>query len=237
VASLKKVNAPQSICLLIDNSNSMKTRLPALKAAVARFISGLPPDDEVCVATIGPALAIRAKLTQDHAAASSSLTDIEARGASALIDGIMNAADYMRDAARNRSRTFVLFSDGLDNRSLADSGTLLQQMERSGSPVLYMVNFTGADGAPGEEQGFQGVIEDAVIRGGGTICAPADEKVLAAALAGLGEQLHGRYLLVYTAERPERDGHERQLKVSLSAAYAGKGVSIRAPGGYYAPLQ
>ncbi len=53
VASLKKVNAPQSICLLIDNSNSMKTRLPALKAAVARFISGLPPDDEVCVATIG----------------------------------------------------------------------------------------------------------------------------------------------------------------------------------------
>jgi VWFA-related protein len=242
VASLKPIVGPQSICLLLDNSNSMRGKLPQLKSAAARFLQSLPAEDEVCVATIGPALAMRTKLTQDHAAAAASLQAVEAHGGSGLLDGIMNAAEYMRDAARNRSRTFVLFSDAFDNRSLSDERTFRQQMELSGSPVLYLVDYAGSEASPAEsgrtdDMLSHEMIAEAVARGGGTACAPAGERQLAAALDALKEQLHRRYLLAYTVEMAARDGQERRLQVTLNAAYAQQGLRITAPGGSYAPSQ
>jgi VWFA-related protein len=245
VASLKPLLGPQSICLLIDNSNSMRDKLPQLKSAAARFLESLPAEDEVCVATIGPALSMRTKLTQDHAAAAASLAAIEAHGGSGLLDGIMNAAEYMRDGARNRSRTFVLFSDAFDNRSLSDERTFRQQMELSGSPVLYLIDYAGSEARPAESGRTEDkldmlsreTIAEAVARGGGTACAPADERELAAALDALKDQLHRRYLLAYTVEKAARDGQERRLQVTLNADYARQGLRITAPGGYYAPSQ
>ena len=59
IVALKPASEPQSICLLIDASGSMYTRLDVVLTKARRFAKSLPPDDEICVADFSGKLFVR----------------------------------------------------------------------------------------------------------------------------------------------------------------------------------
>jgi len=128
VLDLQPAPEPQSICVVIDSSASMYTRLSLVVTKARRLLKSLPPGDEVCVASFSSGLTLDQPLTLDHKAGESGLTRVKGSGdGTALRDSLAAVSEYMRGTAQNKSRAIILFSDGADNSSKANWKKLQQE--------------------------------------------------------------------------------------------------------------
>ena len=148
VLDLSAASQPQSVCILVDSSGSMYSRMPDVQAAAARFLQNLPPEDEVCFASFGWILQMRRKFTYDHTKIATSIQAVRAAGGTSLRDALVAMEDYMRTAAKNRLRAIVVLTDGADNASAADERKMVQAMKTGGSPVVHIVRVPGHERCP-----------------------------------------------------------------------------------------
>ena len=139
VTALEPSKEPQSVCVLIDASDSLGDGLSLVQTKLRRLLKKLPADDEVCLATFSSRLWMVQPLTTEHGAALQALTQLKPAGGTQLRDGLLELADYMRGSARFKSRTIILVSDGTDRHSATSTVHLKQALEAEGSPTVHMV--------------------------------------------------------------------------------------------------
>jgi VWFA-related protein len=238
VLDLQPASGPQSICILIDSSASMYTRLSLVVTKARRLLKSLPPGDEVCVASFSSGLTLDRQLTMDHRAAESGLTRVKGSGdGTALRDSLAAVSDYMRATAQNKSRAIVLFSDGADNSSKANWKKLQQEMELAGSPVVHMVCVPAAFGNARAKQGDpeEGSATRLSRPTGGLTYFPHNMTDINSIVDNLALVLQSRYVLTFQAENAAKDGQEQWMQVSLEKAHRIGHAEVLAPEGYYAP--
>jgi Mg-chelatase subunit ChlD len=153
-----------SICILIDNSGSMRGNQDQAKAAALALIKAFRPGDEFCIVNFNDESYLSADLTTDSGRARDALTKVESRGGSALRDATLISVDYLVNKAHNR-KVLVLITDGSDTSSVA-SEEQVQDRIRNRGVVVYSIALMNGQDIEKASEGEQTLKQLAGVNGG-----------------------------------------------------------------------
>jgi VWFA-related protein len=133
---------PLLAVLVFDSSNSLAgEKLVALQAAGRAFLESLRPQDEVSLFTFAGETQWLVRPTPDKAAVGRALDQLQAGGATSVLDALY--ASLILPKARGRTLV-VLFTDGEDNMSWLDWKQMQRVAERSNA-LIHVVGLKRTD--------------------------------------------------------------------------------------------
>ncbi len=243
ISEIFRSDAPVRLALLFDNSSSVTTaREFEKKAAVKFFRRVLRPDkDLAALYSVQSGTRLEQPLTKNTDQLVSAIENFPVpAGATALLDAIITASEYLKDA--NGRRVIVIVSDGEDTISDAtfDDTVKAAQMNNCQVYVVKTKDFENFK-RTGERAGNANIrILDAERRmqfltqqTGGAVYSPIDEKELDQAFNRISAELSQQYVLSYY---PENEQEMRGEFRSISLVVKGKqNLSVRTRKGYYVP--
>jgi Ca-activated chloride channel homolog len=244
-------NSPQPIRLIamLDVSGSMEGNLPLLRAAAGQLFSRLLPEDEARVGAFGRQVTISPVFTRDVGQLLAALpTSIEPDAPTPLWRALTSALDTFGEAPDKRKVILVL-SDGKDSgptrfRERPSSQAEVIDRARREEVMIYAIGLrsrptqrpTPGVGRAGLQAMLLADLPDGGLarvaeEGGGGYIEIRYGQDLAAAFAGVADELHTQYLLAFAP--PERDGKVHEIGVRVDKG----GLKPRARKSYVAPKE
>lgn len=234
---------PVRLALLFDNSSSVRLAREFEKKAAIRFFRQVirPDKDLVALFSVASITQLEQTLTRD---VSSLIRAIELfpepAGGTQLLDGIIQAAEYLKSVEGRR--IIVIVSDGDDN--LSDS--TLEQTVRAAQVnncQIYVVKTTDFENVKrtGERAGNANTVflsgerrmQELARQTGGAVYSPVDEKELDAAFTRISAELSQQYILsYYPGDEREKRGEFRTISLKVKNR---ENLLIRTRKGYYVP--
>jgi VWFA-related protein len=234
---------PVRLALLFDNSSSVRIAREFEKKAAIRFFKQVirPDKDLVALFSVASTTELEQTLTRD---VSSLIRAIELfpepAGGTQLLDGIIQAAEYLKSAEGRR--IIVIVSDGDDN--LSDS--TLEQTVRAAqlnNCQIYVVKTSDFENVKrtGERAGNANTIflsgerrmQELARQTGGAVYSPVDEKELDAAFTRISAELSQQYILsYYPGDEKEKRGEFRTISLKVKNR---ENLIVRTRKGYYVP--
>jgi VWFA-related protein len=108
---------PLSVTVVLDRGESLLIGPEGVRAAAARFIADLQPNDEARVCISRPYTACAPRFSTDHEELALELRHVRSHFGSRLYDTLSSALDAMPTIPLSRRRVIVVLSDGEDNGS------------------------------------------------------------------------------------------------------------------------
>lgn len=220
-----------SICLLIDQSSSIREMGKQIVAAAKELVLRSNPASDFCVVTFDAGVSVLQDFTQDRERIDAALSQVSFGGASALFDGVAVAFDKLRSRPVNRRRVLVIFSDGDDNYSRSDLGSLQKRLRYPGSPEVYSICLPTKSREGGDN--LEGLSRSA---GGRTYCLERAGE-LSDAGSGVAQLIRNRYLVAYASTHQIRDGKRHKIEIRLADSLNASKVKPYFRQEYYAPAQ
>jgi len=226
-------DAPVSVGLIVDRSQSMRAKGQALAAAVSAVLRLSRADDEL----FGVAFNDRASLvlpagqsfTSDARALSAALTGVRAAGRTALYDGVAEGLEHLQ-SGRTGKHALVVVSDGGDNASVRTYARVLDLARRSDA-VIYAVGLLAASGGEAEEN--SGLLSQLCRDTGGIAYFPRTADEITAMSTEVVRDLRDQYTLGFVpTERADRRAF-RAIDVKVNAPGHGR-LHVRTRAGYFA---
>lgn len=245
IGEMSRSETPIRLAMLFDNSSSVLIAREFEKQAALRFFRRIirPEKDLAALFSVADYTRLEQPFTNDISLLTNAIEMFpEPKGATALLDGIVKVAEYLKSA--NGRRVVVIVSDGEDTYS--DLATTLEAVLRSlqmSDCQVYVVktkdfeNFkrTGVRGGNANIRALTAerrMIEIAA-QTGGAVFSPIDEGELKDAFDRISAELSQQYVLSYY---PEIDTDKRGEFRTISLAVKGKqNLTARARKGYYVP--
>lgn len=243
IGELSRSETPIRLAMLFDNSSSVLVAREFEKNAAIRFFRRVirPEKDKAALFSVADVTRLEMPLTSDVALLTQAIDMFaEPKGATALLDGIIEAAEYLK--ATNGRRVLVIVSDGEDTYS--DLKTTLEGVVRSlhaNNCQVYVVktkdfeNFkrTGVRGGNANIRALTAerrMIEIAQ-QTGGAVYSPIDDNELKDAFDRISAELSQQYILSYYPEdEADKRGEFRSISVAVKAK---PNLTIRTRKGYY----
>ena len=116
ITHVSSEDVPISIGIVFDTSGSMGAKLARSREAVAQFLRTANPEDECFLIEINDRPELSVGFTPSLGEIQSRLTFAQAKGRTALLDGVYMAMTLMKKA-RNPRKAILIISDGGDNSS------------------------------------------------------------------------------------------------------------------------
>ncbi|HUS12816.1 MAG TPA: VWA domain-containing protein [Pyrinomonadaceae bacterium] len=248
IVSLKYVDEPVSVGILLDSSGSMSSRsdkqlasdLQALREGLRHFleVSNQANDYFLLGFNIKPELL--ADWTLDHSAMLTSFDHLRVSGNTAFYDACYLAVDKLH-GARHAKRVLVLISDGQDNISQYTFNEL-GELLRETNVVVYSIYFSNTV-KTGSALGMEGsaVLEQLSLLSGGRVFFTQEWAALRSADAHaifelIASELRNQYTLTIAPDDPlsSKKWHQIKVKVKLPPEREIKGLSVRTREGFYA---
>lgn len=243
ISELSRSETPIRLALLFDNSSSVLIAREFEKKAAIRFFRHVIRPEKDLVALFSVATATR--LEQPFTRSVDQLTNaIELfpmpEGATALLDGMIKAAEYLKDA--DGRRVIVIVSDGDDTYSDTSLENTLRVLQLTNCQV-YVVKTTDFENykRTGQRAGNANIrqlaaerrMQEIARQTGGAVYSPVDEDELDRAFKQISAELAQQYVLSYYPENPtENPGAFQTIDVDVKKS--GK-TSIRTRSGYFVP--
>lgn len=217
---------PSHVGLAVDVSASMSRELPELRQALLAFFDmAMRTEDETMLVTFDHQPRVAVDFTGDRARLANALIGVQARGGTALYDGLYFTLSQFTGIKGQRA--VILFSDGQEHESRLQADQVVELARRFGI-TLYTIGLrVGPKEAPARQ-----LLDRLARETGGRSFFLEDLTVLPAVYQMIEQDLRSRYLLAYQPEGAEADGAFRQVDVEVSAAHPGTLVA-RTIRGYY----
>jgi len=208
-------DAPMSIALVLDVSNSMTDRVSIERDALARFFDNCNKQDEYFAIAVSDRPVMVAGPTSDTENIQNKLAAIQPAGYTALLDSISLALDKLQ-SARYARKAILIISDGGENtsrfgyreiRALAEESDVLIYAIR---PVEAVPVFRTL------EERFGGRLLSGITEAtGGRTVSLGDNKDVPAAAAEISWELRSLYVLGFQPTQVLHDGKTHKLKVRI----------------------
>ncbi|MGB7209892.1 MAG: VWA domain-containing protein [Pyrinomonadaceae bacterium] len=243
ISDLARSESPIRLAMLFDNSSSvMIAREFETKAAVRFFDRILRPDkDLAALFSVSTGTRIEQRFTSDVGLLTRAIEAFPPPiGATALLDGIILAAEYLGDVQGRR--VIVIVSDGDDTSSDSTLDQALKSLQLSNCQV-YVVKTTDFENykRTGTRRGNANIRQLAAERRmieianqtGGKVYSPIDEKELDEAFRQISAELSQQYILSYYPDNEkEFRGAFREISLGVKTR---PNVDVRTRKGYYVP--
>ena len=231
-------DAPITVGIVFDASGSMGAKLQKSRQAVAQFFKTANPEDEFFLIQFNDRPQLVVPMTTNTEDVLSALTFTQAKGRTALLDGVYMAMRTMRKA-KNPRKAILLISDGGDNSSRYTE-TEVRNAVREADVQMYAIGIfepMGARGRTAEEAAGPGLLNELAEQTGGRHFPVENLNELPDVAAKIGIELRNHYVLGYTPKNQERDGKYRRVKVTLVQPRQLPPLRAFFRLGYYAPSQ
>lgn len=243
ISEITRTEAPVRLALLFDNSSSVSTaRVFEKKAAVRFFRSVIRPEKDLAALY---SVSTGTRLEQPFTKSVSLLVDAienfpQPAGATALLDAVVKAADYLKTV--DGRRIIVIVSDGEDTISDATFDEAVKAVQVNNCQV-YVVktkdfeNFkqTGHRGGNANIRvlAAERRMQELAAQTGGAVFSPIDEEELDSAFNQISADLSHTYVLNYYSES-EKDNPGEFRAISLKVKRR-ENLTVRTRKGYYVP--
>jgi len=243
ISELTRSETPIRLAMLFDNSSSVHVAREFEKQAAIRFFRRVirPDKDLAALFSVADYTRLEQAMTKDVSLLTRAIEYFpQPEGATALLDGIIEVADYLRSAQGRR--VLVIVSDGEDtysDKKLEDAVKALQQADVQ----VYVVkttdfeNYKRTGSRIGNANTRQLIAErrmiEIVTQTGGAVYSPIDENEMKDAFERISAELSQQYILSYY---PDDDADKRGQFREISVAVKTKpNATIRTRKGYYVP--
>jgi Ca-activated chloride channel homolog len=226
-------DAPVSIGIVFDASGSMEPKLSKARQAVNCLLDSANPDDEFFLVRFSSQARIVVPMTSRFGQVRAQASALEARGSTALLDGIRLAMAEMKSAHYSR-KALIIISDGEDNSSRWTVPELNAAV-REQDVLIYAIGLTGADYTFNDSGAA--LLRAIASQTGGRLFEVKKPKQLPDVTTTIGGWLRHQYVLGYEPSRSERDGGYRKvdLKIARPKGYPRLHAVWRQ--GYFAPKE
>lgn len=234
VAIFHHGDAPITIGLVVDRSQSMRAKTASLLSAVSAVLRTARPDDELFAITFNDSVSFTLPaehaFTRDATALSAALAATRSEGRTALYDGIAAGLRQLDRGRPDGARALVVVSDGGDNASRQRYSEIVATARQS-NVVIYAIGLQSASDAQGEEDA--GLLARLCRDTGGVAAFPTGEKGIAAASNDVARDLREQYTLGFTPGARTDGQAFRKIEVRVTRS-GSAGYRIRARSGYIA---
>ncbi len=226
----RETDIPLRIGLLIDTSNSIRSRFEFEQAASADFLRALlrPFKDKAFLASFDSMAELVVDFTDDLDKLIPAIEGLRSVGGTALYDAIYYACrDKLLEEApptTNTRRAIVVVSDGDDNQSRHSRAQALEMAARAEVTI-----YTISTNVRGVQLAGDKILQEFSEQTGGRYFQPLSKQDLQDAFAQINTDLRSQYSLSYHPTTP-RDGKYHEVEVVTLR----KGLKVRTRRGYYA---
>jgi VWFA-related protein len=243
IGDIFRSNTPVRLALLFDNSSSVFQAREFEKKAAVRFFKSVldPKKDLAALFSVASGVKLEQPLTKNTSDLIRAIDGLaEPKGATALLDAIVQSANYLQDFQGRR--VIVIVSDGEDNLSDATLEETVKTVQ-SANCQIYVVKTTEFENykRTGERAGSANVrylsaerrMQELASQTGGAVYSPIDERELDAAFTQISAELSQQYILsYYPQDDSEKRGEFREISLTVKN---GQNLTVRTRKGYYVP--
>ena len=231
-------DAPISVGIVFDRSDSMGHKLKSAREAVGHFLKSAGPGDEFSLITFSTRPDRSLEFTDQIDRVNKRLLATEASGNTALIDAIYLALTQMK-TARNTRKAILIVSDGGDNASRYSIGEI-KRIVRESDVQIFAIAISGLGVfVPSllEESLGTGLLSEVSAETGGQMFEAQSLKDLPKIAYKIGAALRTQYVLGYVPKDAARDGKFHRVKVQLAQSAPKQKLRLSWRHGYYAPAE
>lgn len=231
-------DAPLSIGLVFDASGSMGSKLSKSREAAAQFFKKANPEDEFFLIQFNDRPQLVMDFTRSTEEIQSRLTFTQAKGRTALLDGIYMALNHLKKG-KNPRKALLIVSDGGDNSSRYSESEVRNLLREADAQMYAMGIFEsiGARSRTAEEMAGPGLLDELAQMTGGRHFPVDNLNDLPDIAAKIGIELRNQYVLGYMSKNQARDGKYRRVQVRLNQPRGMPPLRAIFRQGYYAPNQ
>jgi len=231
-------DAPLSVGLVFDASGSMGSKLQKSRQAASQLFKTANPEDEFFLIHFNDRPELTVPFTTNTEEIQNRLTFTQAKGRTALLDGLYLAMNEMKKA-RNPRKAIIILSDGGDNSSRYTESEIKNAVREADVQVYAIGIFEpiGGRGRTAEEMAGPGLLNELAESTGGRHFPVENVNELPDVAAKIGIELRNQYVLGYTPANQVRDGKYRKVQVKLKQPKGLPPLRAFYRLGYYAPSQ
>jgi VWFA-related protein len=238
IATFSSEESPLSVGLVFDISGSMNNKLQKSRMAAKQFFNTANPQDEFFLVQFNERPDLVIPWTTNTEEIQNRLAFTQAKGRTALLDGLYLAMNEMKKA-RNPRKAVLVLSDGGDNSSRYTE-TEIKNLVREADVQVYAMGIfepMGGRGRTAEEMAGPGLLTELAEQTGGRHFPIDNLNELPDVAAKIGVELRSQYLLGYYSSNPTNDGKYRRVEVKLVQPRGLPPLRAHYRTGYYAPAQ
>jgi VWFA-related protein len=238
ISQFSSEDAPLSIGIVFDTSGSMGAKLARSRHAVTQFMKTANPQDEFFLVVFNDRPELVQSFTKETEEIQNRLTFIQAKGRTALFDGVYMAMSQMKKA-HNPRKAILIISDGGDNSSRYTE-TEVRNAVREADVQVYAIGIfepVSSRGRTVEERNGPGLLEEIAEQTGGRGFAVGNLAELSDVAAKIGIELRNEYVLGHSPKNTTRDGKYRRVQVKLVKTAGLPPLKAMFRTGYHAPSQ
>jgi len=238
ITQFSSEDAPLSVGLVFDASGSMGSKLSKSRQAAAQLFKTANPEDEFFLVQFNNRPELAVGFTTNTEEIQNRLTFTQAKGRTALLDGVYMAMNHMKKA-RNPRKAIIILSDGGDNSSRYTESEV-KNLVREADVQVYAIGIfepIAGRGRSAEEMAGPGMLTELSESTGGRHFPVENLNELPDVAAKIGIELRNQYVLGYTPINTVKDGKYRRVQVKLKQPRGLPPLKAFYRLGYYAPSQ
>jgi Ca-activated chloride channel family protein len=238
IESFTSEEAPLSVGLVFDMSGSMNNKLHKSRQAAAQFFKTANPEDEFFLVQFNERPELTVPFTTNTEEIQNRMAFTQAKGRTALLDGVYLAMSEMK-RSKNPRKAILILSDGGDNSSRYTESEI-KNLVREADVQIYAMGIFEAiagRGRTAEELSGPGLLSEIAEQTGGRHFPVENLNDLPDLAAKIGIELRSQYLLGYTPSNLQKDGKYRRVEVKLVQPRGLPPLRAYYRTGYYAPTQ
>ena len=216
----------------------MGNKLQKSRLAANQFFKTANPEDEFFLVEFNSRPELVQPFTHNTEEIQNRLTFTQAKGRTALLDGVYLGLNHMKKA-RNTRKAILIISDGGDNSSRYTESEI-KNLVKEADVQIYAIGIyepMGSRGRTAEELSGPGLLTEIAEQTGGRHFPVENINELPDIAAKVGIELRNQYVIGYTPSNLERDGKYRRVQVKLVQPRGLPPLRAFWRQGYYAPSQ
>ena len=200
---------PLSFGLVVDGSGSMDKSMPLVKQAANEFVTRLMTEkDQGFVMEFREQPTLLAPMSKSRAELMRGISESRAAGGTALYDSIVMALYQFRALAGKKA--LVILTDGKENRSSSEYGTLRRYVRTAGVPLFFIgldISFL--------DVGLRSRMKELAADAGGDVFFIGNAKDLSGVYGKIETELRAQYFMSYLTESKKPEAEFRAVEVRL----------------------
>jgi Ca-activated chloride channel family protein len=230
ITSFRHEDIPVAMCIIVDNSGSMREKRAKVNAAALNLVRASNPNDEVCIVNFNDEYYLDQDFTSNIAKLKEGLEKIEARGGTALYDSVVATAAHLKEHAKLEKKVIFVVTDGDDNESSETLEQSVRRLQAENGPTVYAIGLLeGEEHVKHARRALQLMCD----RTGGIAFLPRTLDEVDAISREVARDIRSQYTIGYKPTTPKTQGGYREVKVDAHSPNYSK-LSVRTKSGYYA---
>jgi Ca-activated chloride channel family protein len=211
----RREDLPVSLCLVVDNSGSMREKRQSVEAAALALVKDSNPQDESCVINFNMDAYLDADFTSDIEKLRSGLERIDSRGETAMREAMRLAIDQLHEKGKRDKKVVIVVTDGNDNASEYPIEQLVHLAQKD-DILIYAIGLLNEE-EKSEATKAKRALNLLVQSTGGEVYYPKDLNEVEPIAHQVARDLRNQYYISYTPTNTALDGTYRPVKVVVKA--------------------